>query len=135
MRQARIVRVSSSEKSGTFGVLTVDGYPICGTLEPRWKMNKPNVSCIPAGQYVCRRVDSPTYGDTFEVTGVIDRSHILFHAGNWDHNTQGCILLGEQFGRLAGEAALQCSKQAVMDFKTVLGSSCDEFLLTIVECY
>ena len=135
MRQAKLTRVSSSESAGTFGVLVVDGFPICGTLEPRWKMNEPNISCIPAGQYRCRRVQSPTYGDTFEVTGVHGRSHILFHAGNWDHNTKGCILLGEQFGKLAGESALQCSRQAVDDFMAVVGSECDEFLLTVVDCY
>jgi hypothetical protein len=64
------------------------------TLENPWLNNQPNISCIPAGRYICRRIISPTYGETFEVTDVHGRTHILFHWGNYVGNTMGCILLG-----------------------------------------
>ena len=70
------------------------------TLEEEDQGNARNVSSIPPGVYVCKRVDSLRFGDTFEVTGVPDRSHILFHAGNTEEDTQGCILVGSMFGVL-----------------------------------
>lgn len=48
----------------------------------------------------------PQYGDTFEVMDVKDRSHILFHWGNWVTNTRGCILVGEKFGKINDEPAI-----------------------------
>ena len=64
------------------------------TLENPWLDNAPNISCIPVGSYVCKRVISPKYGETFEITGVDGRTHILFHEGNYPSNTMGCVLLG-----------------------------------------
>ena len=77
----------------TMGKLRGDGWMLC-TLENPWLNNEPYVSCIPVGYYECKRVDSPRYGNTFEVTDVEGRTHILFHWGNWEKNTLGCILVG-----------------------------------------
>ncbi len=68
---------------------------------------------IPAGKYICRRVDSPKFGDTFEVTNVPGRTHILFHAGNFESSTSGCILLGM---RRASESSIADSRVAVVQF-------------------
>ena len=76
-----IKRVSHLEHA-TFGVLLDDHMvPFAATLEEAWVRNTPNISCIPPGMYTCRRVDSPKFGDTFEVADVPGRSHILFHKG------------------------------------------------------
>lgn len=72
------------------------GDVICCTLELPWKGNKRNVSCIPEGEYPLR--PDPVggrYEDTWEVTGVPDRSAILLHPGNELVHTQGCLLTGE----------------------------------------
>jgi hypothetical protein len=119
-----------SNRDGTFGVLIVDGYPIGLTLEPEWKDNKSNISCIPPGKYKCKRVDSPTYGDTFEVTDVNGRDNILFHWGNLPINTKGCILVGEEFGKLDGKTAILASKRAFNELKNILADE-DEFELLI----
>ena len=79
---------------GTFGSLILPNGNILSTLEPSWIDNKENVSCIPAGTYQCAITQSPRYGKAYEVKNVPNRSHILFHAGNWAKDTQGCILLG-----------------------------------------
>jgi hypothetical protein len=71
------------------------------TAEDDWLNNLPRVSCIPAGTYRCHRVVSPKFGPTYQVMAVPGRDHILFHAGNVEENTEGCILLGEAFGALA----------------------------------
>ena len=73
-------------KDGTFGRL---GRFI--TVEEEWQDNQPNISCIPTGTYVCRRVQSPKFGNTFEVTEVPGRSHILLHALNTEEGSRGCI--------------------------------------------
>ena len=69
------------------------------TAEDDWLDNRPQVSCIPAGLYVCRAtVHHKTGEPTFEITGVPGRSRILFHAGNTEEDSMGCVLLGTDFG-------------------------------------
>lgn len=80
------------------GVLNLFGRPIAVTLELAWRDNERSVSCIPLGVYRCRRVNSPTHGDTFEVLDVDGRSAILFHVGNKADDSRGCILLGAAMG-------------------------------------
>lgn len=136
MLQVRLNRLSANPNEGTFGALIVGGSPVCLTLEPYHRGNAKNISSIPSGQYICKRVESPTYGNTFEVTDVEGRSHILFHWGNRDDNTEGCILLGEEFGFLYGDEAVLSSKRAFLEFMSYMDSnSITEFELTIKECY
>ena len=90
---------------GVFGYLVLrddGGEPIAAfaTCEDDWRENALAVSCIPAGSYLCRRRQSPKFGNTFRVEDVPGRSQILFHAGNTEEDTKGCILLGEAFGGL-----------------------------------
>jgi hypothetical protein len=92
-----IVRVAGSDHD-VAGVLNVRGRTIAVTLELAWRDNARAVSCIPHGRYLCKRVQSPKHGDTFEVTGVPGRSAILFHAGNVATDSQGCVLLGAAMG-------------------------------------
>lgn len=95
----RLLRIASLDLV-TFGVLLEDGVPFATTLELPWRANEPERSCIPAGSYVCQRVQSPKFGETFEVTHVPNRSHILLHKGNVAGDTLGCILIGEAFHTL-----------------------------------
>lgn len=56
---------------------------------------------IPAGRYICKRSRFHRGGyDTFEITGVPGRSRILFHKGNTEEDTMGCVLLGMELGTL-----------------------------------
>lgn len=83
---------------GTPGVLLLNGdTPFALSLERPWLDNTVGKSCIPVGTYTCRRVQSPKFGNTFEVTSVPGRSAILFHKGNVDDDSHGCILVGEEF--------------------------------------
>lgn len=68
----------------------------CYTLELPWRDNKRSISCIPVGSYFVKRHTSPTFGKCYYITGVPDRSQILFHVGNYPKNTNGCVLLGSQ---------------------------------------
>lgn len=113
------------------------------TLEEEDQGNRPRVSCIPAGTYTCRRARYHKGGyDTFEVTNVPARQHILFHKGNTEEDTEGCILIGSRLGVLpvrdedTGERAY---KLAVLDSARAFErwmdslSGVDSFTLEVVE--
>lgn len=118
---------------GTFGTLRVLGRaPFALTLEREWADNEPRKSCIPAGVYQCRRVNSPKFGDTFEVQAVPGRSHILFHAGNLSDDSLGCILVGEQFEFVNGKPGIVASRQGFGEFLRVT-QGVDTFTLLIED--
>ena len=115
MKEFNLVRVSSI-KDGVFGVLMDWNVPFAVTLEREWLDNRKNISCIPNGNYTCRRVDSPKFGDTFEVTNVLNRSEILFHKGNIMMDSHGCIILGEQYEPVMGKNGVVSSGKAFEEF-------------------
>ena len=130
MRVFKLIRVVEN-KHGTYGVLIDGDTPICLTLERPWKNNKRNVSCIPTEIYMCKRVNSPKFGNTFKVVDVPKRSHILFHKGNLAEDSHGCIILGEQYGHpTLGEDALFSSGVAFKEFMERT-KDLNEFMLSI----
>lgn len=100
MSNLQLVRVGG-DASCTQGILRKDGLAFAVTLELPWRENESDHSCIPLGTYTCRRLQSPHFGETFEVTGIEGRSHVLFHKGNTTHDTKGCILVGETYNDLS----------------------------------
>jgi hypothetical protein len=128
-----LVRVHERHDA-TLGILIIDDYPRMVTLEPPWMGNARNVSCIPNGRYRISRTTSKRFGETFEVVRVPNRSHILFHAGNIRHNTQGCILVGRQFSPTIGNSMILESKDAMEWFLRYL-SGVDEADLTVKSAY
>lgn len=65
------------------------------TLELPWLDNKPSISCIPTGTYVCKFTRSLKFPNgTYEVKNVNGRSGIRIHIGNYYNQIQGCILIG-----------------------------------------
>ena len=101
---------------GTFGVLRIKGQAFCVTLEPPDRNNARQISCIPAGLYLCKRHMSPRWGETFKVSQVSSRDNILFHAGNVAGHSQGCILLGQYFGKLREDRAVLNSGMTFKNF-------------------
>jgi len=114
-----LIRVGSSSR-GTFGVLRVGAVPFVLTLERPWLDNQRGVSCIPAGRYRCTRVRSPKFGITFEVQGVPERTHILFHRGNTIDDTEGCILIGEEFSGTWEQPMVVSSARGYREFMTLM---------------
>ena len=134
MKMVRITRVSSHPDHGTFGAVVVNGRPVCVSLEPYKRDNASNVSCIPEGQYICQKYNSPTYGETYKVTEVQGRSAILFHCGNDDEDTEGCILLGSSFDVWSQDVVVSSSRAAFTKFINAIGGE-DKFYLTVVESF
>lgn len=129
-----LIRLEEDERFGTFGVLKVQKEVFCVTLEPSDKLNAPNVSSIPPQQYTLKRVVSPKFGDTFEVTNVPGRSAVLIHAGNVVGHTQGCIILGQHFGKMKEDRAVLNSGATFEAFMGIMAGQ-ESAHLTIKEVY
>lgn len=88
-----IIRWSEAAE-GTVGGLMVNRMPICLTLEPndRDDNQEGGNSCIEPQEYHCRFRQTADHGLTYGVLDVPGRSAILFHTGNTDAHTKGCIL-------------------------------------------
>lgn len=126
-----LLRVGQSIR-GTFGVLRYGQVPFALTLERPWEDNEQNVSCIPAGRYVCRRVRSMKFGNTYEICDVPDRTHVLFHQGNYIADTQGCVLVGEEFSGTWDRPFIASSQRGFLEFMKLL-QDMPEFDLVISD--
>ena len=103
---------------GTLGVLSGPGLPgPLHIMEPPWRDNRRNRSCIPPGIYEVLPHLSPRFKRCLLVTNVPDRSHILFHAGNvggdvengYHTHTHGCLLPGLRRGRIKVKGRVQAA--------------------------
>lgn len=122
----RLVRVATNA-DGIYGVLIQGNIPFAVTLEDQFLS-------IPKGSWQCQRVNSPKFGVTFEVRDVPGRSHILFHRGNTEADTTGCILVGESFNPVLGRPGITASKAGFEEFIRIT-SLTREFQLEIVEAF
>ena len=129
-----IGRIKDTE-FGAFGVLFSEGIPFALTLENTWINNEKNISCIPIGRYKCKRYHSAKFGTTFQIMDVPERGNgeaIIFHKGNLDDNTRGCVLIGEQFGYINDEPAILRSGDGFAEFMEK-NKNVDEFDLIIKD--
>ena len=79
----------------TMGTLTVDGSPLCYTLEDVVREVKiPGETAIPAGTYVVTMHQSPRFGRVPKIHDVPGFTDVLCHAGNTAKDTAGCVLVG-----------------------------------------
>jgi hypothetical protein len=133
-----IIKRIASNNDGLFGVLIekhIKGdIPFAVTLERNYLDNQSNISSIPAGEYTCKRYHSFTFGETFQVTNVPNRDYILFHKGNTEDDSCGCILLAEMFESLNNKIAILQSSKGYKEFMTRL-KGIDEFKLIIKEVF
>jgi len=131
MKQAFLIRDDISAEC-IRGVLVIGGHAF-QILERPWRDNESNISCIPAGTYICRfmrRSSSGKYRNVYWLQDVDSRFGILIHSGNIVSHTRGCLIIGARRGRLAG-------RRAVLNSRTSLGELVDitndeEFKLTIM---
>lgn len=80
-----LTRVDVSDK-GLYGHLDCEDFS-CVTLE-RHDM------AIPTGTYRVTLYDSPVHGKVPLLKNVPHRAWIEIHAGNWEKDSKGCILVG-----------------------------------------
>ena len=105
MQELKLKREIISNKA-VLGTLELDGKELCKTLENPWLNNEPTISCIPAGKYIAKKYSSQKYLNVWELQNVENRTYILIHNGNLEKHTQGCILVGREWGFLNEELAV-----------------------------
>lgn len=119
---------------GVFGILQdINGYIVASTLEHAYHIAGESWEPkLPTGMYTCKRgmhrLESMTEDFvTFEVENVPGHTGILFHVGNYNKDSSGCILVGSDII----SSMLVCSKDAFKKFLE-LQENCDSFILTVV---
>ncbi len=132
----------------TLGELEQDGERLCYTLEDMvreipgepvecWKVA--GKTAIPAGRYRVGLQNSTRFGpDTLTLFDVPGFTSIRMHAGNWNGDTEGCLLLGQgivddeqEGGRIVGGT----SRPAVAKIKALVDETIEageEVWITIV---
>lgn len=117
-------------QDGIFGELLDDkGNKILSTLEHAYLLVNSYEAKIPDGNYRCVRGEHQLHnGLVFNTFEVITPSHkgILFHSGNFNKDSEGCILLGL---RKEGTSVVE-SKRAFADFMS-LQDGVQEFMLGV----
>lgn len=126
---------------GIFGRLYNDhGVPIAYTLEHSFLTR--DGTYIPAlydsaNGFTCVRGTHKLHNlvpfETFEITNVQEHFDILFHAGNYNKDTEGCVLLGHAVTKLPdGTQMLTSSKVTFQEFMQSLEGK-DSFHLTVTS--
>ena len=103
-------------------------------LEPPWKDNQNDISCIPPGEYICKFIEksaSGKYKDVYWLQDVEGRGGILIHNGNIVAHTLGCLIIGKRAGLLGGKRAVLSSKLALAEFVNLMKK--EDFKLVIWE--
>lgn len=90
---------------------------------------------IPNGEFVCVRGNHKLHGmiesfSTFEITGIVNHSNLLFHWGNYNKDSEGCILLGSRFSFNGSEEMIINSKLTFNNFLSIQ-ENLDSFKLTV----
>jgi|SRR5271165_1518512 len=131
---------TAAREDGVFGTLLDDaGHTIAFTLEHAYASGEGSFSAkIPPGGYTCKRGQHQLEGmaapfTTFQVMDVPNHTNILLHFGNYNKDSDGCILLGEAIVPIptqpGSDMIINSRKtwQKFMDLQTGI----DEFKLTV----
>lgn len=132
MLKAKLIRYKRTSKE-TLGCLIINDQ-VFYILEPTWKNNQRNVSCIPAGIYQVNylaKSNSGKYRPCFHITNVINRVSILIHNGNVYKHTKGCLIIGMREGILSNNLAVLNSRYALR--KLVQVTNKQNFELEVID--
>lgn len=112
---------------GAFSVLLWDGRPFAVSVERTFDDGKP---IIQNGVYACKRDFYHKGGyETFEII-VAGHDRILFHKGNIETHSVGCVIVAESFGQLDGVTAVLDSKGGFEELMA-LAAGQSQFMMTV----
>lgn len=132
-----LLRTIAYRPDGVFSELYNGADLFCSTLEHAYQNEVAWIPKIPRGAtYTCKRGmhNLVTYNkglpfETFEVTGVAGHTGILFHPGNFNRDSSGCILVGKEL-KQGVEWWITHSKDQFASFMKTL-EGIDEFSLRV----
>lgn len=134
----------------TFGFLQDKlGQILAVSIERPWANNESNVSCIPHGTYKVQKDDTGKFryyklthkrneytNEWIDLRKAIGRDAIEIHHGNYSHNFQGCIGLGEAIMNINNGSfqdwGISNTKNTINKLKSTFGK---EFVLHIKRSY
>ncbi len=116
---------------GIFSELTnAHGDILAHTVEHSYK----NLPKLYVGTFKCKRGTHQLHTgpkfETFEITGVNGHTNILFHKGNWQSDSEGCVLLGEGIAHSSKGQMVTNSTVTFKHFMSLL-DGVDEFTLVV----
>jgi hypothetical protein len=124
-----------------FGVLRHAGIPFAVTLERTYAKGPTGVGSgqagdqlvkIPAGVHRCTRgYFIKGNHRTYEIT-VPGHTRILFHRGNLEADSEGCVLVGERFHQFTGGPGIASSIEGFQEFMD-LAAGRPAFDLDVIE--
>lgn len=124
---------TSLAADGIFGTLDkADGENIAVTLEHSYN-GRPK---LPPGSYTCvkglHKLHDGISFETFEITGVPGHTGVLFHVGNYNKDSNGCVLLGRRVvPQETGERMITSSKNTFNKFIDIT-KNIDSFVLKVI---
>ncbi len=86
-------------------------------------------SAIPAGKYRCTKDDTGIFR-YWRLINVANRTNIEIHNGNFEADTEGCILFGKEWAIMKNQLSVTDSKATMSRLKKLLP---DNFELEIIE--
>ena len=127
---------------GIFGEMTDEiGSFVCATLQHAYDSGLGNGTFVPkvaAGTYICRRhAPNRLAYETFELQNVPDFqgtpvTGILIHKGNYDKDSEGCILIGADISKQTDAWMITSSAPTFNQFMK-RQTNIHEFTLTIKD--
>uniref|UniRef100_A0A6M3KIQ1 DUF5675 domain-containing protein n=1 Tax=viral metagenome TaxID=1070528 RepID=A0A6M3KIQ1_9ZZZZ len=139
MKESFLYRKNTSDE-GTEGIL-ICGTFTCYTLEPPWRENQINISCIPTETYLVRLIQTNKFGIVYHLQAVEGRTGILQHSGTVAgdrskgliSHTYGCQLFGYKRGMWNNQKAIFNSRVCIKDF--IIYMNKESYVLHIEEEY
>lgn len=118
----------------TLGVLSTELEPICLTCEDPFRFNLSGRSAIPAGSYFVKWFDSPKHGKVFLLEDVPSRDMVEIHIGNGPTDTEGCILVGNQYGYFPNKGGWGVGNStSVMEALRIRMTNIDRWMLQVID--
>lgn len=98
----KVVRLEQTHE-GALGAMLLNDHYFCSTIEP--DNGDPERFQIPEGIYYCKPFHGTRFPNTFEIV-VPNHTALLFHAGNTEKDTTGCVVVGQYPAKLMGDRAV-----------------------------
>lgn len=131
MIELSLVRIQFRE-DGIFGSLKYpSGDELAVTLEHAYLDGGDYWPKLPDGKYLCRRRFSPKFKiELFEILDVPQHDFIEIHIGNYNKDSDGCVLVGRNIIPVGNVQAISASRMAFEDLMEYL-DGVTEFSLTV----
>ncbi len=122
---------------GIFGEMKAPGGEFsCFTLEHAYGGINGYTAKIPPGTYDCVRglhhlFKVPNQFETFEVVDVPGHTSLLIHPGNYDNDSDGCILVGNKITQLGFGAQMLANSKITFAVFMKLQAGLNSFKITV----